>query len=46
VNFVYEDVSKSDQEAWKKTWHKHLRLVVVKLNPVRFWEKLKEALGK
>eukprot|EP00466_Bigelowiella_natans_P017747 jgi/Bigna1/79338/fgenesh1_pg.61_\ len=46
VNFVYKDVSKSDQEAWKKTWHKHLRFVVVKLNPVRFWGKLKKALGK
>eukprot|EP00466_Bigelowiella_natans_P017091 jgi/Bigna1/84616/fgenesh1_pg.175_\ len=46
VNFVYKDVSKSDQEAWKKTWHKHLRFVVVKLDPVRFWGKLQEALGK
>eukprot|EP00466_Bigelowiella_natans_P012660 jgi/Bigna1/128375/aug1.6_g3083 len=46
VNFVYKDVSKSDQEAWKKTWHKHLRFVVVKLDPVRFWDKLKKALGK
>eukprot|EP00466_Bigelowiella_natans_P005371 jgi/Bigna1/88681/estExt_fgenesh1_pg.C_360072 len=46
VNFVYKDVSKSDQEAWKKTWHKHLRFVVVKLDPVRFWGKLQEVLRK